>query len=1114
MHDDLSFFTAYIHREIGKRKNQLEQQEEDRVEDKKERHMSRAASQAELVAKKKEEVSDRQLKDAEKKSMLKQKVQQFLHEHQEQRQRSATETLAKEEAEQATLQRAAEARAMIERDEAEKMRQKHEMEIEMMEREEERILWRRRRLQPELVEKRRKLWDEEADDLRTLKSEIAATAVDVSLPSDANRKPQESSEGASVKLESTVTAGSDANPVTPPSSERHPGDHPTNIVIGNSTEPAATKDEHTPAKDGSADEDDSGSEYHSFLTAEDGGASYLDESIDFGGPPSPQLVPSRTEKEVEDGGASELDESIDFGPPSPQLVPSEVLLGFSQQPSLEPKSSVSQASSPTKNKSNTTANSTVDETLLSERDAPKSLRSLHMAASVSVAPGSENIQIKDDVTTPSTEEFVTPQKGEATPDSEEFATPQKQEATPATEEFTTPLKEEASPNTEDFTTPQSEEATPTTITQETELRADPVSLTVSSGIINSSATTPFAFLDPTLDWLLNPNEATPGNLTGGFMTKKSMTESRASSTNDSTTIKMLHRTGFVPLSFDHSMATPRLIEHLLSCDAGAAQADQSEDGPEHDSSVTKKSSSPAPPFHVLASWTVNRTLRTHCALVHRSVLGYFLRELNAQAHLEVMRRYFLLGDGCFVRALSEVLFEGDGPVDMSGDSKTLQSLVVSTGRTAALGVDDTQIAMSLMTKDKGRIGLNGRYSWPADPGVLGSALREAIAASALEQDDGAVHGEEDLVRNVYRNLHDSLVFGRAPGADKMNDPSDLEALSIVDLIFIPPRPLDILITNTSMDKYRQIWSFLMKILRVQESVNRILTSRWWQHTRGRYKGDKYSWRWPGYNTAEDIAARRFRFEAEGFVCGLARYVFDDSVNKSWKSFMAAIDEVQRQMDYEDSGENVPSSFGSEFVGTDPSTNDDDERHGTPSRNKIRHLESFVALHHATLDRILWKLLLKRRQATVLKVVEGMLQLILKFSRLVCGRYRGFWGANASSFTTSTSIIGGTLANNSSLHIRTQSVVEMYAKFRKYYATLVKGLRILIERGTERVADEGVDTDNKTLADEDVKGKAGRRHADGDRQSRNSKSSGGVAKYECFEELLLLIDGNSFVENTM
>lgn len=86
-------------------------------------------------------------------------------------------------------------------------------------------------------------------------------------------------------------------------------------------------------------------------------------------------------------------------------------------------------------------------------------------------------------------------------------------------------------------------------------------------------------------------------------------------------------------------------------------------------------------------------------LIHSSVLKVFLFDLGLTQQLKIMKNYYLLGDGNFVKVLKECLFEGS----------------------------DTRLF-----KDGGQIQLNTRSHWPASASEWSSALRKVKDVAIYE----------------------------------------------------------------------------------------------------------------------------------------------------------------------------------------------------------------------------------------------------------------------------------------------------------------------------------------------------------------------------------------------
>ncbi|EOD49832.1 putative gamma-tubulin complex component gcp6 protein [Neofusicoccum parvum UCRNP2] len=175
--------------------------------------------------------------------------------------------------------------------------------------------------------------------------------------------------------------------------------------------------------------------------------------------------------------------------------------------------------------------------------------------------------------------------------------------------------------------------------------------------------------------------------------------------------------------------------------------------------------------------------------------------------------------------------------------------------------------------------------------------------------------------------------------EKCMDPNSLYALDFLRLQYTPPPPLNLVMTTSALDKYDQCFRLLLRIVRMLFVVNHQL---------------------PRHGLPGVWESKSFRNEAHHFVSAVSSYFFDSGIGETWTAFEAALNGLERRMRAEDaSSASTNSSFGSLVT---------------------EGLESVRAAHEECLDRILFALLLRRRQAQVMKLLEEIFETILAFAK--------------------------------------------------------------------------------------------------------------------------------------
>ena len=176
---------------------------------------------------------------------------------------------------------------------------------------------------------------------------------------------------------------------------------------------------------------------------------------------------------------------------------------------------------------------------------------------------------------------------------------------------------------------------------------------------------------------------------------------------------------------------------------------------------------------------------------------------------------------------------------------------------------------------------------------------------------------------------------------------DIHAVDGVKLLFTPTKPLDILISQTAVAKYQSIFSFMLKLVRAEEALGRLQVSKLWK-TR-----DEKMRRSIRFDDDELKCIFKLKHDMTVFLKGLETYVSCVGIREIWAAF----------------GEIVESILGR--------SNQD---------AAIRTIEEIEKLHQGALDRIQYRLFLRHKQEPVLKLLHGLLQLILDFSRCVANVY--------------------------------------------------------------------------------------------------------------------------------
>ncbi|XP_062860218.1 gamma-tubulin complex component 6, partial [Trichomycterus rosablanca] len=269
------------------------------------------------------------------------------------------------------------------------------------------------------------------------------------------------------------------------------------------------------------------------------------------------------------------------------------------------------------------------------------------------------------------------------------------------------------------------------------------------------------------------------------------------------------------------------------------------------------------PLPVLMKHSVTTPLITHLSLVNKAVVDYFFVELRVEKHFEALRHFLLMEDGEFALSLTDRLFEKLGSGQTPGELLT--------------------------------------------PLVLNSILNKAMQYS--------VHGDSELAANFTFALRylPEVFHPHAP-----------DSLNCLELRYKVDWPLNIIITDSCMNKYNRLFSFLLQLKHMVWSLSDV-----WFHLKrtALVKGAGRS--------VQFRQLQLYRHEMQHFVKVIQGYIANQILQVSW----------------------------SEFTHKLSSANDLDAIHHT---------------HAEYLNRAIFRALLTEKAAPVMNIIHSIFSLILKF----------------------------------------------------------------------------------------------------------------------------------------
>uniref|UniRef100_A0A4W6D360 Gamma-tubulin complex component 6 n=1 Tax=Lates calcarifer TaxID=8187 RepID=A0A4W6D360_LATCA len=219
---------------------------------------------------------------------------------------------------------------------------------------------------------------------------------------------------------------------------------------------------------------------------------------------------------------------------------------------------------------------------------------------------------------------------------------------------------------------------------------------------------------------------------------------------------------------------------------------------------------------VLIKHSVTTPLITHVSLVNKAVVDYFFVELGVERHFEALRHFLLMEDGEFAQSLSDLLFEKMGSGQTPGELLT--------------------------------------------PLVLNSILSKALQYS--------LHGDTPLAGNftfALRFLPETF------------HPHAPDSLNCLELRYKVDWPLNIIITDSCMNKYNRLFSFLLQLKHMVWSLRDV-----WFHLKrtALVKGAGRS--------VQFRQLQLYRHEMQHFVKVIQGYIANQILQVSWSEFTAKL----------------------------------------------------------------------------------------------------------------------------------------------------------------------------------------------------------------------------------
>jgi len=231
--------------------------------------------------------------------------------------------------------------------------------------------------------------------------------------------------------------------------------------------------------------------------------------------------------------------------------------------------------------------------------------------------------------------------------------------------------------------------------------------------------------------------------------------------------------------------------------------------------------------------------------------------------------------------------------------------------------------------------LGGRDTWPPASSELRLALMgvltEAYTAVSPKNRSKTVTFLDDT--SVPGDLSFAVRDMSEEEMQACKNATSLQALDFLRLSYKPPAPLETVITPMILYKYDQIFRLLLRVLRMLYVVSSFFRAPLVLSS-----------------TQQDPVLQRFRIEARHFASSVSDYFFESGINATWRIFDRKLDELEARID--DSAYNLRADEG---------------------------IDNLKEYHEMVLDKMLFALLLRKRQQAVMKLLEEIFDLILRFS---------------------------------------------------------------------------------------------------------------------------------------
>ena len=401
----------------------------------------------------------------------------------------------------------------------------------------------------------------------------------------------------------------------------------------------------------------------------------------------------------------------------------------------------------------------------------------------------------------------------------------------------------------------------------------------------------------------------------------------------------------------------------------------------------------APPMSLVFPLSFKPITSVCDRLINSATFRLFFRTHRLRTHFSLLHRFILMSDGVFASRLSQALFS---PHISTTEWRPGYSLSGPRG-----------------------LKLGHRDAWPPASSELRLALTGIIADSYFNST------LPPLGRSTYSSdLPGDISFAiRSMSSDELkacSDPNALYALDFLRIQYTPTAPLDSVITQKSLEKYDSIFKLLLRCSRMLFVVGQLnLSPRSSSVLAGAVQNRKYQQHMP------------FRNESRHFVSTICNHFFNN-VSSHWQHLDQKLETLETIAN-SDSEQDFPNGSQDTIAEME-------------SIGSIPALRSF---HEQLLDNMMLALLLRKRQEQVMRLLEEIWGLVLRFAWLV----KGCDEESADIYSCSG---GGAEDLHKDVKVKTDlEIDQLHAQFRRKARVFVDVCRGLSERAQKDHALAGI-----------------------------------------------------------